>query len=52
MKHGDLIENDRTPAELIINRALVAEVIFTNKTPLNSYVVYRNTNYVLIEISL
>ena len=34
-KIGDLVVYDRTPADKIVERATGAEIVFTNKTPLN-----------------
>lgn len=35
-KLGELTVYDRTPRELILERSAVAEILFTNKTPLNA----------------
>lgn len=35
-KLGEVAVYDRTPQELIVERSKDAEIIFTNKTPLNS----------------
>jgi glycerate dehydrogenase len=33
---GDLVVYDRTPAELIVERAAPADILLTNKTPLDA----------------
>ncbi|MDR2914855.1 MAG: D-2-hydroxyacid dehydrogenase, partial [Tannerella sp.] len=37
-KFGDVIVYDRTPADKIVERAMGAEIVYTNKTPLDKVV--------------
>ncbi|MEJ7693998.1 D-2-hydroxyacid dehydrogenase [Daejeonella sp.] len=39
--HGDLTVYDRTPPELVYERSANADIVFTNKTPLNGEVIHR-----------
>ena len=38
---GNLVVYDRTPADMVIERAAGAEIIFTNKTPISKEVLHQ-----------